>query len=130
MRADFYTIFRVTVLLTAITWRSVVIGTLVLPYGVSTGSLLLSSAWGLLPYVALAGSARWIANRFTLILAALVLFYSDIQAGTVAMDPSSSTNPVALMIQPMFGLFIVVPAALLLGFMIRKLTSSGERRMR
>jgi hypothetical protein len=68
------------------------------------------------PYLVLATVARWISSVPVLVLSTVALAWSDADAGLVAMSPGSSTNPVALAMQPLFALFVVLPLTMLTGW--------------
>jgi hypothetical protein len=43
----------------------------------------------------------------------------DVLAGLAAMLPGSSTDPLGLLIQPIFSILVVLPLALLAGYTVR-----------
>jgi hypothetical protein len=75
---------------------------------------------GLLPYVALAGLARFIGVRWVLVAAAIAAIAVDVAAFVVARSSSSSTAGVAVVLMPFLALSTVVPGAALLGWLLRR----------
>jgi hypothetical protein len=45
-------------------------------------------------------------------------WWSDIAAGIIASSSGSSTNPVAIAVQPFFGMFVVVPLTALVAWVL------------
>lgn len=70
----------------------------------------------MLPVGALAGLARFIANRAVLLLAAGAHFVLIAAAARAAFAGKSSTDAVALVVAPLLSLVLVVPAAVALGW--------------
>jgi hypothetical protein len=81
---------------------------------------MLAFGMGMTPYVLLAVIARWIWSSVLILICTLVLVWSDIDAGLVAMNPASSTNAVALAFQPLFATFIVLPITVVVAWFVRR----------
>lgn len=103
-------IFSALLLATAAAWHAY----LCFP-GSRIGSALFVFSYGLTPYLVLAALAPWIARLWVLLISAGILVWSDVDAGIDAMRPGSSTNVVALGVQPLFGLGVVLLTAMVAG---------------
>ena len=116
--------FRVVLIGFGGTWQTFLIVRLILPYPHRTGSVLFGLLWGILPYVVLAALARQIRNRVVLILAAAIQCVTHVMVGMDALHPQRSTAGLGLGLQPLFGIFILIPSAILLGYLIGRVRSS------
>jgi F0F1-type ATP synthase assembly protein I len=99
--------FAIVLLGVAAVWRLVLIfDQRLLQRGRITPAVFLFM-WGLLPYAMAAGLSRRLSRRALLLLSG-VLLSTDFVAGTGAIRPGVSTDPVALLTQPVFGILVVV----------------------
>jgi hypothetical protein len=64
---------------------------------------------GILPYLALAAMLGLVRTWQIVIVASLVQILADCSASLTAMHSKSSTAGVALVVQPLFSLFLLVP---------------------
>lgn len=101
---DRYDLYSVVLVASALMWHAY----LCFPGG-SAGPSYFLFVLGVLPYLVLAAMAGWVRRMPLLLAAAVVLGGSDVAAVVAASSPGSSTNPVAIAVQPVFGLLVVVP---------------------
>lgn len=115
-------IYRRALLGMGIAWRTVLAFGLKLPE--ETNTLLIAVivlyAWGLVPYVALAGVATRVGHRGLLITASVLLVAGDMLSGMDVLRPGSSTAAVVLFTFPLAGLFGLVPVVWLLSWLLER----------
>jgi hypothetical protein len=102
--------YRIALLGLALAWHTVLLVGVQLPEGPDlVGAVMLLGAWGLAPYLLLAGLADRISHRPVLLTSSVFLFGGDVMSGMGVLRPGSSTDAVAIATYPCFAIFVLVP---------------------
>lgn len=109
-------IFQAILLIFSAAWH----GYLCFPGGYLSSAITLF-VLGMAPYFFLVGFARWISSGPVLVASGVALAWFDLDAFLSASRPGSSTSGVALAVEPLFGMFVVIPVTLLAAYAIRRL---------
>jgi hypothetical protein len=116
-RATFY---RAALLLAGTTWH------LFLSFpSPDSGAATFTLVLGVAPYLVLIAASYFVRHWAVLLLATFLQVVADIQASILAMNPASSTNGVALLIQPIISLAVLIPG-LLIVLAVQRLFSSPK----
>jgi hypothetical protein len=109
--------YRRALLGLALAWRTILLISIELPNEADliVGAVVVLCVWGLAPYLLFAGLAHWIGHRPTLLTSSLVLFGGDVMSGIGVLQPSSSTDPVAVITYPFLATFGLFPVTWLVG---------------
>jgi hypothetical protein len=112
-------IFRLALLIVSGAWHVY----LCFPGGFLSSAITLF-VFGMGPYLLLVGFARRIRSVPLLVASAVALVGFELDAFLSATKPGSSTSGVALAIEPLFGMFVVIPVTLLAAHVIRRFRQS------
>ena len=93
--------------------------------GLDFWNLVFTICWGLPPYVVLLLLARRIGVTAVLVSALVLVALSEALCWLDALNPTSSTAGLGVFLQPLYATAIVIPAALFLGWIIRRGSRSG-----
>jgi hypothetical protein len=116
-------IFQVILLIFSAAWHAY----LCFPGGYLSSAITLF-VFGMAPYCLLVAFARWISSGAVLGASAAALAWFDLDAFLSASKPGSSTSGVGLAVEPLFGMFVVIPVTLLAAYAIRRLRQRGRER--
>ena len=94
--------------------------------GFDWSDLFFTVGWGLSPYVGLLLLARMIGSRIVLVAALLLVALTEAFCWMDALSPGTSTAGLGVFLQPICAVVFVIPGALLMGWIARRLI--GRRR--
>ena len=93
----------------------------------TVGGLLFTIGWGLPPYIGLLLTARWMGARAVFAGAVLLVAASEAVCWLDALNAARSTAALGVFLQPIYATVLVIPAALVVGWLLRGLTKRRGR---
>jgi hypothetical protein len=117
--------YRLVVIGVATVWHVLLSRILTIPPDRQLQAAIILVVWCGLPFLAIACLGSYFRSRKFLYATTVVLFVSDVAGALAALYPGSSTDPVALILQPIFALVVIIPAALIFA---RATRGSNPRR--
>jgi hypothetical protein len=120
--------YRFVVLGVATAWHILLSRILTIPPDRQLQAAVILVVWCGVPFLAIACLASYFGGSKILYSTTVVLFASDVAGALAALYPGSSTDSVALVLQPIFALVVVVPAALILARATRGTKSTPRNK--
>lgn len=119
---EFLRAYRRGLLGLALAWRTSLLVRLELPETVDliVTAVIMLYAWGLAPYLALAGLAARIGHRRLLLTCSVLLLGGDILSGIGVFRHGSSTDAVALFTYPLIATFGLIPITWFMGWLLNR----------
>lgn len=112
--------YRLAVSGIATLWHALLSRILTIPPERQFQAAIILIVWCGLPFLAIASLASYFRTKTLLYSTTAALFALDIAGALAALYPGSSTDSIALVLQPMFALVVVIPAALLFSLAMRR----------